>query len=98
MKNIIKVVIVAIILAIISLTILSITGRTYNVNVNIQDVENPNKIDIKLEQEEECLEIVDTNIKDNELIIKLHSKKAGKAFINAVNDEGHDIFFRCILC
>lgn len=92
MKNKIKVVIVAIILAIISLTILSITGRTYNVNVNIQGVENPDKIDIKLEQEEECLEIVDTNIKDNELIIKLHSKKAGKAFINAVNDEGHDIF------
>ena len=92
MKNKIKVVIVAIILAIISLTILSITGRTYNVNVNIQGVENPDKIDIKLEQEEECLEIVDTNIKDKELIIKLHSKKAGKAFINAVNDEGHDIF------
>ena len=92
MNNKIKVVLVAIILAIISLTILSITGRTYNVNVNIQGVENPDKIDIKLEQEEECLEIVDTNIKDNELIIKLHSKKAGKAFINVVNDEGHDIF------
>lgn len=51
MNNKIKVVLVAIILAIISLTILSITGRTYNVNVNIQGVENPDKIDIKLEQE-----------------------------------------------
>ena len=92
MKNKIKVVIVAIILAIITLALLSALGRTYTVKVPLKSVENLDEVNVVLEQDDNYLEIVDTNLKDNELSVKLHSKKSGKAHFNVLDENNEDIF------
>ena len=92
MKNKIKVVIVAIILAIITLALLSALGRTYTVKVPLKSVENLDEVNVVLEQDDNYLEIVDTNLKDNELSVKLHSKKSGKAHFIVLDENNEDIF------
>ena len=92
MNNKIKVVLVAIILAIVTFTLLSIFGRTYTLNVYLRNVENPDRVKIVLDQNEEFIEITDTILKGRELFVKLHSLKAGKTHFSIIDENNENVF------
>lgn len=92
MNNKIKVVLVAIILAIVTFTLLSIFGRTYTLNVYLRNVENPDRVKIVLDQDEEFIEITDTILKGRELFVKLHSLKAGKTHFSIIDENNENVF------
>ena len=82
MKNIIKVILLATFLFIISFLIITINGKIYTISF---DYNKDSKLTI--EEESGKIEIIDEKIKENKYIIKEKGKEKGKVYIFFGNNE-----------
>ncbi len=81
MKSKFKLLILALILILISFTVLISLGNTCTYKVRIIDDYNIDELGIDVEQDGEIIEIVDKDLTDHVLSLKIKSRNKGKAYI-----------------
>ena len=88
MSNIIKIIILAILLTILSYIVIVISGNTYIYRVEVFDnIKNIDEVKIDLEQKKESIIIKSKKIKDGYIELKLKSHSKGDAILSIYKNE-----------
>ena len=89
-NNIIKVLILASILIIVSTLVIIINGKTYTVkfeNKNVNEISSIDEIEVRIEKDN-IVKCVDKKIEKGVLKIKFESISKGKAFVDIISNDG----------
>lgn len=88
----IKMVILFFILSLISVIVILINGRTYNLKIKLNDnIKNINALEITTGYNNDIIKIVDKKIKDGILYLKLKSVNKGCTFVEVVSEKHYSI-------
>ena len=89
-NNLLKVLILASILIIISTLVVIINGKTYTVkieNINLRKINSVDELDVRIENDN-IVKCLDKKIEDDVLKLKFESISKGKALVDIISKDG----------